>query len=183
MYTIDSGTKVWGIICHPKTGSQSTQYALRKVHNAKVVRGQHYYDLDQCARITKSGVLVCFVRNPFDTMVSWYHYMEDRKQYNPGYPAKRIFPEWLKWILWNGNGWIERGLFYGAHLCNRVLRFENGVEPQLNQSLIDCGLAPVTLEWRGKSNRSHYRDYYNDETREAVAQRFHQELKDWRYCY
>jgi len=182
MYIIDS-PKPFGIICHPKTGSQSTQYALRKAHNARVVRGQHYYDEDECRRLRALGLLICFVRNPFDTMVSWYHYMEDAKQYNGQYPNRRPFPEWLDWILENGNGWVEKGLFYGAEECNRVLRFENGVQNQLNECLAECDLEPVELPWRGKSTRTHFRDYYDSGLRLKILKRFHHELYTFGYSF
>ena len=175
-------TKPFCMICHPKTGSQSMQVALRKNFKAVPVRGMHYYDESECKRIIdQGGIVACTVRNPWDLMVSWYFYSEHMKQNNGNFPTVLPFKEWLLRVMVAGNGWIERGLFYGAEHCNRIFRFEHDLELQLNNCLTDCGLTPVEFPHVAKTDHKHYSEYYDCETATALAIRFHDEIVEW--CY
>lgn len=171
------------IICHPKTGSQSMQKALRENFKARVVRGMHFFDADECERVRDAGgIVACTVRNPWDLMVSWYFYSEYNPKYNgKGYPEP--FKSWLLRTLVAGNGWIEKGLFFGADQCNRIFRFEHNLEFQLNNCLIDCGLSTVRLPHVAKTDHTHYSDYYDCETAAAVALRFPEEAITWNYSF
>lgn len=174
-------TKPFCIICHPKTGSQSVREALRRKYNARVVRGQHFLDEDECKRIILDGGIVCsVVRNPWDLMISWYFYSEhDPKQGKDVLP----FSQWLDNVLTSGNGWIEHGLFYGLDHCNRIIRFEHDIQSQLNGCLIDCGLEPVALRNLGKTSHTHYSNYYSIQDAIKVYSRFADDIEEWGYQF
>ena len=191
MYIIDSienledgsRTLPFGIICHPKTGTQSTREALKLEHKARCVCGQHSYDLQEVERIkNEGGILVCVVRNPWESMISWYFYSEVGSKKARGLKPTP-FLEWLPHILEAGNGWIEKGLFYADHLCNRLIRYEYGLEQQLNQCLLDCGLSPVELPHIAKADRKHYSHYYDIKAATRVAVAFHKEITEYGYQF
>lgn len=191
MYVVDpkenleagTRTKPFCMICHPKTGSQSMEKILRSTFKARPVRGMHYLDEDECARILgEGGVVACTVRNPWDVMVSWYFFSEHMKQNNAKCKPEEFKP-WLLRTLVAGNGWIERGLFYGADQCNRIFRFEHNLELQLNNCLQDCGLPSVEFPHIGKTDHVHYSEYYDAESAVAVALRFTEEIKEWGYKF
>lgn len=177
-------TRPFVMICHPKTGSQSMQQVLRKTFSARPVRGMHYIDEDECQRILDNGGLIAStVRNPWDLMVSWYFYSEHDPKYNGKHPTIEAFKPWLFRVLEAGNGWIEKGLFYGVEHCNRIFRFEHDLERQLNQCLMDCGLETVKFPHVAKTNHTHYSHYYDEESACAVALRFSEEIKEWGYMF
>ena len=183
---LEEGTrsKPFAMICHPKTGSQSMQKCLRSEFNARVVRGMHAFDQTECERIIgEGGIVACTVRNPWDLLLSWYYYSEHGPKYNT--PAAKIIPfnEWLPRVLAAGNGWIEKGLFYGAEQCNRILRFEHNLGAQLNNCLHDCGIPMVELPHLAKTDHTHYRDYYNTESAVKLALYAFDEITEWGYSY
>ena len=176
-------TRPFCMICHPKTGSQSMQHVLRKQFSARPVRGMHYIDEEECHRITgQGGIVACTVRNPWDLMVSWYFYSRHDPKPNWGGTIED-FKTWLLRTLIAGNGWIEKGLFYGADFCNRIFRFEHNLELQLNNCLIDCGLEPVDFPHISKTDHTHYSDYYDSETAAAVGVKFANEIIQWGYRF
>jgi len=184
MENLEGGTrtKPFCMILHPKTGSQATREALRQTFGARVVRGQHFFDEEECNRIVNEGGIVCStVRNPWDLMISWYFYSEKRPAGNGQFPKCREFPEWLDATLKGGNGWIEKGLFYGVDFCNRIIRFEHGVEDQLNNCLRDCGLTPVKMRRVADTGHSHYSHYYDIPSAIKVAQYCSPEILEWQY--
>lgn len=135
------------------------------------------------AVLDNGGILASTVRNPWDLMVSWYGY-NSMKPYNPNFPKMPPFEKWLPDTLLAGNGWIERGLFYGAEGCGRIIRFEHCIETQLNNILTDCGLPTVSMpEKIGESPRTAYQDYYTPRLAIMVERRFYEEIATWGYDF
>ncbi|MCI0556504.1 MAG: hypothetical protein L0287_36645, partial [Anaerolineae bacterium] len=161
---LEHGTRnrSFAYIAHPKTGSQSMQKVLRETFDARVVKGVHDIDPTECEQIIQEGgIVACTVRNPWDLMVSWYHFARSTSDVG-------TFRDWLMRILTTGNGWIEKR-FYGLEYCNRVFRFEYDLQLQLNNCLIDCGLRAVDLPHIGATEHRQYSYYYDSETAAAVA--------------
>jgi hypothetical protein len=175
-------TRPFCIILHPKTASQSIRAALIKYFKARNIGGQHGVDEAECQRILNaSGMVACVVRNPFDSFVSWWGYNQ-MKPYNGQHPVTETFASWLPRTLESGNGWIEKGLFYGADNCNRIIRFEHDIEAQLNQCLADCGLPPVELEHIAASPRhKDYRKHYTIREALLVDRYCRNEIVEWGY--
>jgi len=173
-------TRPFCFIGHPKTGTQSIRQALRK---AGCRKGSHHgFDEEEIDFILNNGgVVVSTVRNPFDLTVSWWAYGELMMKQAAGQGKPAPFDYWLPRILESGNGWIEKGLFYAAKYCNRIIRFEHDIELQLNRCLTDCGLPPVTLEHVGKSPHDHYTTYYGIKEALLVDRYFRPEISEWGY--
>lgn len=132
------------------------------------------------------------VRNPWDKVVSHYHYRlktnktglgehhisfqewvhlayrrQDPRFHNP---PKMFLPQW-EWIC------DEKG----ECLVDFVGRFESlghdfaKICRRLNRQ--------ATLPHLKKSNRGHYRDYYDDNTRDIVAQWFREDIHRFNYAF
>lgn len=109
-----------------------------------------------------------FVRNPWDRIVSLYHY---HNQTIPDvFPlAQKNFDEWVKL---GGTGTAQRLMSeflsdeHGKIIVDRIGRFEN-LEQDFRAICKDIGIA-CDLPHYNKTERKSYRDYYTDETREIV---------------
>ena len=190
MFVIDSRidletgetTKPFCLICHPKTGSQAARAALRK---AGCRHGSHHsFEEDEINFILDNdGIVASVVRNPFDSIVSWWAFGElmCKKRQHAGKPAPFLY--WLPRILESGNNWIEKGLFYAAEHCNRIIRYEDGVEAQLNKLLAECGLPAIKMDIVGDSPRGPYQDYYDIPAALMVDRYFRKEIDRWGYSF
>lgn len=173
-------TLPFGMIMHPKTGSQSMRDALRGQLKARNVAGLHGFDEEECEKIIEAGgCVVSTIRNPWDLMVSWWSYGNIKVEARGDKPASFLY--WLPRILEAGNGWIEKGLFFGADHCNCFFRFEHDLEYQLNNLLETCGLPAVELGHWSKTNHTHYVDYYDIPSAIAVDRYFRNEIAEWGY--
>ena len=169
-------TTPFGLIAHPKTGSQSIRQALRGQLKARSPGGHHGIDEDEIARIIgEGGCVSTVIRNPYDLFVSWWTHEQSMAN------SYESFIQWTKRVMVSGNGWIEKGLFYGSDHCNHIIRFEHDMEYQLNNALEACGLPSVKLDHIGKGDRTHYRDYYDIDTAIAVDRYCRNEILEWGY--
>lgn len=159
-------------ILPPKTGTRSLQRALAE-RGAITRRGRHGVDIQ---KLWTLPVVVATVRNPFDVLVSWYHY--DAK----GEKAGRSFDDWLNTIALVGkNSYLAKSTLPHAEHATRLLRFEDGLE-RVNVILEGFGVEPVTLPHVGRAeSRKPYREYYTEATRREVEQ--HYRLDFLRYGY
>lgn len=103
-----------GFICHPRTASSATGHMLRRVGFDKY--GNHHAVAMRW--LLPGWSIACTVRNPLDTLVSWFFY--DRHHQHAD-----NFELWLADFEINGNMWTKNGLFYGLQYANYVLRFEH----------------------------------------------------------
>lgn len=118
------------------------------------------------------------VRNPYDMMVSWFHFMTGYKG-----PQKDKFTSFIKnikshsLIIRNRNIWSENGEFNFKYI-----RFEN-IEEDLKTIMNELGLPDyqVDLPHFKKSDRSQWRDYYTIETKNIVYKLFEKEINHFNY--
>jgi len=146
-----------GFICHPNTGSRSLKRFLL-ANSAKVVKPQHFMCLDT---IKDCRAVVSVVRNPFDTMASWYWRIK---------PVS--FEQWLEVTL-NGDRGYEgphEGMFYGLPHTTHKIRFER-LESMMTQAFEQLELPPLKLTHMGSGkfrDKQHYRVLYNRRCIELV---------------
>lgn len=179
MYVIESEFP-FAYIGHPKTGTRSTRTALRTKYNLKSFGGQHKVSPEQCKRIRDAGGIVCStVRNPFDTLVSWYfHQLLNNREING-----RSFPVWLADTI-DGPMYLDYyDMFYGTQYCNKIIRFEDGLEWQLNYCLTMCRLETVKMGHIGRGKRRPYQEMYTPKEVDLVWNRYRSELIQWGYDY
>lgn len=175
------------MICHPKTGTKSCRDALKDNFSVGTYKGQHGIEEPICRRILDSGGIVCStVRNPFDVVVSWYFYHHVRRLPNKPGTTLRPFDKWLPeefdrptFILSRK----EEKMFYGTHLCNHIIRFEDGLADGFNQALARAGMGPVEVPHRGVVPRKPYKEMYDARTIALVVDRFGDEIENWGYQF
>jgi hypothetical protein len=106
---VDRDRKV-AFIMHPRTGT--TSLASVFPDSLKRIGTRHSVEPEI---IEPDWDVGCVVRNPLDTLVSWY--------YVSGYRGD--FQNWLYSRKFEEHMWIPKGLFFGLPYANNVLRFEN----------------------------------------------------------
>lgn len=136
---------------------------------------------------------IAVIRNPWDRMVSFYHYCKWKE--NVAYPD---FDYWIKNIH-------EVQLSHDTHDKNKLLRnqywftpstpqtvwihkdpkillrFENMKQnEEILQQLVGCDIPIVKLN---ATTHNHYTEYYTDETRKKVEKLFALDIERWNYKF
>ena len=147
-------------IAHPRTASSATGHTLLQM--GFTIWGNHHafdWQLE-----FEGWVVGCTVRNPFDTMVSWY--------YNK--PREESFDLWLPRFLSECHYLIDNHLmFYGQPYATHVLHFEN-LQDDFTCFCGDANLPYMTIPHRNVSQRkkAHFMTFYNFARTKLVIERF-----------
>jgi hypothetical protein len=163
----------------PKTGGSSISRWLRD-------RGGEYSDgfihtsLQQTKHDLSALWSFCVVRNPWDRMVSLYHYV---CKVNPDFQNVDF------------HGWLQTGVSYQKHWYsvstpqldwiqtkpNCIMRFESlNKEFEVVQSFFDDY---TPLPKINSTQHSPYQDYYNDWSKKLVADMFYKDIKEFNYKF
>lgn len=167
----------------PKTGGSSiTKWYLKNILSVvefekyEYILPEHIFssEIENIAPITFT-----IVRNPWDRLVSMYTFL----QQNMSLLQECTFKDFVLYEIKNisfGNHklttpqirWIEPGV---THL----LRFENLEEDfKIIQDIFQC-YEPLPVH--NQTHHDHYRNYYNDETRQVVAEIFKEDIEAFGY--
>ena len=171
---IVSTEKKFIFVAVPKTGSSSIEKALGKYSDEKLEKGitKHFGLRDVPDLLDKPYYKFCFFRNPWDRIVSLYHYHVRQKNSFMGHDYKDIpFKEWLKKTKIVGVGDRDRQTDYIIYRG----RIVPGVSVYKFEEMQDswkhiCKTLGVEgeLPHINKSKHEHYSTYYDDETRHLV---------------
>lgn len=161
---------------------------------------------EQCERVKKYFKFT-FVRNPWDRVVSLFEWQKDsiprwknrirrnkrtmvqRGIYKYMYnlpPAKQTLKEFvLEPICADPAHLIDQYEFthdkHGNQIVDFVGRYEN-LQEDFDKICERLGIERTTLKHQNKLNkRKNYKEYYDDETREMVAQKFAKEINSFGY--
>jgi len=135
-----------------------------------------------------------FVRNPWDRLVSWYFYCRTRGL--GSYPKNfeewvqtGIIPHWetseriIDGTKWRGKdpinyqSWITHEKQYDF-----IGKLEN-FQQDFNIVCEKIGIPQQQLRHTNKSNHKHYTEYYDDETREIVAEKYARDIERFGYKF
>lgn len=178
MYVLaEPGKPTLAFILPPKTGTRSLEHALAGQLKASKRGSRH--TVDQTV-VEQADLVVSSVRNPFDVLVSWYHY------HGAGEQSKRSIDEWLQFIWENPdrNRHLEYSTLPGAEFAEGFVRHECGLEPQLNRVLREHGYGEVRLPHVGAAEkRRPYREYYSDALRQAVEEKYPRDFILYEYTF
>jgi hypothetical protein len=120
-----------------------------------------------------------FVRNPFEKIVSQYHY--NRHHFGFG---DSTFKEYVK--AWSAGQKIstfpQLNLAYIDEKLNFIGRFEN-LQEDFNTVCDKIGIPHIKLPHNNKTQRKHYTEYYDDETREIVAKKYARDIEYFGYKF
>jgi len=126
-----------------------------------------------------------FVRNPWDRAVSLSLFHTAEKQLDKDMSKKR-FQKILTTRMENSPGWFLNQVNYitnedGEIIIDYIGRFEN-LEQDFKKIAEKIGV-DKTLEKRMKLNRRKYEDYYNDETKEIIAEKYSDDIDYFGYKF
>jgi hypothetical protein len=129
------------------------------------------------------------VRNPWDKAVSQFAYMVKRKDLRNfiGMKQDDCFKRYLELISRKRHvQWEQQVRFLrdaeGAWLVDYVGRYEV-FSQSVDHILKSLGLETCTIPHEKRSERGSYQDYYNDESREIVAQLYKEDIEAFGYSY
>jgi hypothetical protein len=126
-----------------------------------------------------------YVRNPWDRTVSLYHYIRrnSRHRYHKQCISDGNFSTYLKSehleSLPQQYDFISK---HGKNLLDFVGKFEN-LQEDFNIICDKIGIPKIKLPHKNKSNHKHYTEYYDDETRQIVAERYAKDIKYFGYKF
>lgn len=200
----------------PKTAGASISAVLRKLPVKKYSRlrelflyprgvrswnaGQHDKAFTLQQKIKKKNFERFFsfavVRNPWDLMVSSYHWWTQKAVHRQGYATDRdiiINLDGFSGFIYSKYGasminefpgdmidWVvdQRG----KKIVNFIAKFET-LSQDWKEITRLIGIPYHPLPHKNKSKRKHYREYYTQETKDLIAWRFQREIEAFGYTY
>lgn len=164
-------------IAHPKTASSSTSHVL--VQELGFVPEGSHHQIDE-AMLTDPHdpwAVISTVRQPLDTLVSWYFHF---KKHHPGLPA---FPVWARTFV-ASNTFVARRMFFGLEITTHALVYER-LQKDWDVVCEELGLAQRELPHRnvGNVDKVPYKDFYNDPSMPSalmnrIVEKFEQDILD-----
>lgn len=131
-------------------------------------------------------------RNPWDRMISYYHHLVgdfDEEKFKLfvnmgqcldneyGTDKPDFFREDLPYNLFSVSSWLGEN----ANIYDFIIRFEN-LESDFKEVCEDLGVEHQELPHYNKTEgREHYSHYYNDETKNIVAENYADDIKTFGY--
>ena len=186
------------IVFHiPKTAGSSMTYELAKYLNPCVEPPQpnktfggwqplHHIDriqhrpLQECRQTEfweKTYFKASFVRNPYEKIVSQYHF----NSHSYGF-QNSTFKEYIK--AWNLGKEISRFPQLNTSYINEKLdfigRFEN-LQEDFNIVCNKIGIPQQQLPHINATKHKHYTEYYDDETKQIVAEKYAKDIEYFGY--
>ncbi|MCG3169176.1 MAG: hypothetical protein CALGDGBN_00689 [Pseudomonadales bacterium] len=173
-----------------KTGGTSIAKALRlplehrTAHEKLVYMGQERWN---------KKFSFCFVRNPWDKVVSHYHYRVSTNQSNMAVDAIS-FGDWVRRAYQNKEpkyfdvprmfspqiDWMSDQ--NGNNIISYAGRYEN-LQEDFDFVCNKIEIAPIKLPHLKASYRSNYQDYYDKQSKFIVASHFRKDIKAFGYYY
>jgi len=178
---------------YPKEKWEGKHHSVKNftADGTKVINGR-----PTCSKVTneilKNYKTFTVVRNPFDRMVSTWHWGLNGDYRNTTFEEFIINVHKNKYTEFNGHryktqlDWItnENGDIKVQH----ILRWEN-LQEELDNFFTDIDFEPIkiynrnTAKDRSGRNRTHYRDYYNEETKRIIEEKYQEDLNFFEYQF
>tara|TARA_R110001592_G_scaffold298412_2_gene569206 strand:- start:714 stop:1277 length:564 start_codon:yes stop_codon:yes gene_type:complete len=171
-----------------KTGSSTiTDYLCENVGDVTKIEGwtenKHhiplwYYKENISIKKFESYYKFTFVRNPWDRLVSAH-------EYDKQFGNQLIFKEWIKLspVSYNTISEHKYGIQYDfVNGCDFIGKFEN-LQEDFNTVCDKIGIPQQQLPHKNKTKHKHYTEYYDDETREIVAEKYAKDIEYFGYKF
>jgi len=173
-----------------KTGSSTIRKVLKKYHSGySGYKHQPLISVREKYPFIQNYLKFAFVRNPYDWVVSWFFY---RKRKNNINNTRGIdFKNWLSDE--NSTAYNEKGLglnvsqfdfIQGSHDCKLdfIGRFEN-LQEDFNIICDKIKIPQQNLPHKNKSKHKHYTEYYDEETKSIVAEKYAKDIEYFGYKF
>lgn len=177
-------------IATEKTGSTSIHQTLLNcvkdedlVNNSTIALGDKHISCQQLLEQRpqcKNYFKFAFVRNPWDRVVSWYNFSMKIK--NPNKGRNITGKDFLSFILEFQNIWgnEQQNQYNFTECCDFIGRFEN-LQDDFNTICDKIGILQQKLPYKNKTTHKHYSEYYDDETKQIVAEVFAKDIEYFGY--
>ena len=143
-----------------------------------------HYPLSIVKKVTSDSVYnsyfkFAFVRNPFDKLVSAYAYtLNWYLENDPSSPyCPREFKEWVQNLDVNDKYGFQHTYVDG---CDFVGRFEN-LQLDFNKICDKIKIPHQQLPHKNSSKHRHYTEYYDEETKQIVAEKYAKDIEMFGY--
>jgi hypothetical protein len=184
----------------PHTGSMAVAYALKKLPGAINVQDKawgvgHHATLDQVKetvpeKIQGSERVFAFVRNPYDLLATWYVREQGRSRLKAlGRELRRrpTMADFIRaWAQHRPAVYFKDGrMFYHAAEAHQVLRYERGIEREVNSFLRKLvGMPTVQIRVENETpGKDHWSLYYDAEAYKAANEAFGADFADHGYPF
>jgi len=195
----------------PKTGTSSIERSLQKYSLRHPATEKHFTFLEYQKKYknTKDYFSFAFVRNPFDRLVSQFHFTGCgwfkfwAKQFPHFSDFDCTFANFVRHIvandlsfschryqskLWNRNrnngGGPDSDFSMHNYVrdINFIGKFEN-LQEDFNIACEKIGIPQQQLPHKNETNHKHYTEYYDDETRQIVAEKYAKDIEFFGYKF
>jgi chondroitin 4-sulfotransferase 11 len=186
----------------PKTGGTSIRRQLGNHPSLKCYNHRPYeWVMDQIEHSRNSQFVFTIVRNPWDRILSLYHYWKQQEVKHQFYKYDKRIVDHIKSINMSFkqfihsiqekdpiimsknhvNPYIE---YYLPSLepLDYIGRFEN-LQQDFNTICDKIGIPHQQLPHANKSKHKHYTEYYDDETKQIVAERYAKDIEHFEYKF
>lgn len=130
-----------------------------------------------------------FVRNPFDRVLSEYFYIKrwngclcSKEDFNKKFYSFKRFIKYggleCCW-KWHANNQCEM-IFNKDDKLDFIGKFEN-LQEHFNAVCDNIGISQQQLPYKNKSKHKHYTEYYDDETKQIVAEKYAKDIEYFGY--
>lgn len=120
-----------------------------------------------------------FVRNPWDRVISWIRYRDKRHNLYGGRLNSSIIK---KEVRINNSYYNMLSLDGSGGSIDFIGRFEN-LQHDCNVVCGKIGIPQKKLPHENKTNHKHYTEYYDNETKELIAEKFAKDIEYFGYKY
>lgn len=153
--------------------------SIREVRDKKIF---HLY-LDEFEDRINLNEMFSFaiVRNPFDRLVSYYHYNKRRNRFS----KYSNFKEFVLDFNISNDRFKEPQLRYiksNKNTINHILKFEN-LENDLKILCDKLNLPYSEIAHKNKSNHKPYKEYYDKETKKIVSEIYKEDINEFNYKF
>ncbi|MGI9368523.1 MAG: sulfotransferase family 2 domain-containing protein [Ruegeria sp.] len=184
----------------PKTGGSTVSTILRRPnfgsltkHDPSPAIDKHssiFAHLEQLGPQDKDYFKFSFVRNPWDRLVSAYHYVIERRKELELVANHNSFDGFLSSFIEEPSQYLDLPYFRpqssflvgdnGEMPLDFLGRFET-FEKDLGVVLQEIGSRRMFFKHRKKSKRRDYREYFSAETSKAIGEVYNRDLQNFGY--
>jgi hypothetical protein len=178
-------------IANTKTGSTSIENYLSRYESDHDIICKHCIlkTIYKEFPFIKDYFKFAIVRNPFDWVVSWYFFRKNIT--NKNNTRDISFKEWL--VDQNSSAYNFKGIGLtlsqydiisgdGSINIDFIGRFEN-LQGDFDTVCDKIGIPRQELRHRNKSKHKHYTEYYDDETRQIVSDKYAKDIEYFGYKF
>ena len=123
-----------------------------------------------------------FVRNPWDWCISIYHYISQTPSHR-GFNLYNRYGNFANYVKSSSQKHLQSDWFFDKEnkpCVDFIGKFET-LQQDFNTICDKIGIPRQKLPHKNKSNHKHYTEYYDDETRQIVAELYAKDIDYFEY--